>query len=294
MVTNPVRCIEPSGSPVPVVLDSPHSGRQYPPDFRTRIVRSRLQQLEDGFVDELFANAPSVGATLIAAEFPRTYIDPNRAIDDIDQAALANPWPGLAQPTQKALLGVGLVFTKTPEAEPLYNAALSATEVQTRIERCYVPYHSALSKQLLISRERFGTVWHINCHSMPSHAPHASASIAAKRRPDFCLGNRYGASCTPELTHAARTFLQAHGYVVTVNDPYAGLEVLQRHGAPERGVHSLQLEINRDLYMCEHNHQRHSGFTALQTLMTAMVQRLSLDWATCNRNSPDNVRDAAE
>ncbi len=283
----PVRCVQPLGAAIPIVLDSPHSGRHYPADFYTRLTRLKLQHLEDGFVDELFAHAPSIGATLVAAEFPRTYIDPNRAINDIDQSALADAWPGLARPTQKALLGVGLVFTRTPEAEFLYHEPLTAADVQKRIERYYVPYHQALGRQLLTTRDQFGSVWHINCHSMPSHAPGGTETTASNRRPDFCLGNRYGASCTPDLTRVTAEFLKSHGYRVTINDPYAGLEVLRRHASPERGVHSLQLEINRDLYMWEHSHQRHSGFDNLQKLLTALVRHLGDAWH-------QNSREAAE
>lgn len=266
---------KPASQPTPVVLDSPHSGSAYPPDFTSVLTHAQLQTLEDAYVDELFAPAVSHGATLVSAQFPRGYIDPNRAIDDVHPPALADAWPHRAQPTQKALLGVGLVFTRTPNGADIYTKALTSDALLHRIDQYYKPYHRALARALSDTRAQFGFAWHINCHSMPSRSGHLLRS-QSRRRPDFCIGDRFGTSSDESFMQLVVAELQALGYETAINEPYAGLECLHRHGNPSKGIHSIQLEINRDLYLDEQSHLRSDGFATLQQRLTRLIQRLGI------------------
>lgn len=270
----PVSCRLPTGRRVPLVLDSPHSGTWFPDDAALSLTRRQIQKLEDAFVDELFANAPEFGAALVSAHFTRACIDPNRAEDDIHAPALADGWPGQSRPTQKALLGVGLVFMRTPDGEALYTTPPTAATVRQRIDTLYRPYHARLNAELSALQRHFGHVWHLNCHSMPSRPSHLLRAVAA-RRPDFCVGDRHGTSCAPELTSLIADTLSERGYRVAINEPYAGVELIRRHGQPATGRHSVQLEINRDLYMHESTYVRHEGFATLKHELDHLVRVLA-------------------
>jgi N-formylglutamate deformylase len=158
----------PRANPAPVVFDSPHSGTNYPADFGSVAPLAVLRRSEDAFVDELFGSAPGHGAPLIAAEFPRIYIDPNRALVDLDPAMLDGPWPDPLVPSRKTELGVGLIWRIMPPDAPLYDRLLAVEEVRGRIERCWKPYHQAVAGAIDETHRRFGRVWHVNCHSMPA------------------------------------------------------------------------------------------------------------------------------
>ncbi|MEM7406813.1 MAG: N-formylglutamate amidohydrolase [Pseudomonadota bacterium] len=270
----PVTCHSPIGQRAPLVFDSPHSGTWFPDDSALVLARQQLQKLEDPFVDALFATAPTFGATLVAAQFARACIDPNRAEDDIHAPALSGGWPGQSRPTQKALLGVGLVFMRTPDGEALYAEPPTAAVVRARIEQLYRPYHERLDAEIASLQRQYGHVWHVNCHSMPSRPGHLLSAVAP-RRADFCIGDRHGTSCSPALTSLIAETLADQGYRVAVNEPYAGVELIRRHGQPLRGRHSVQLEINRDLYMDEQAHVRHEGFEILQRVLEHLVQTLA-------------------
>ena len=191
------------------MVDSPHSGRAYPDDFDFECSLTMLQQTEDSYVDELVTSAAQAGAIVIAAEFPRSYIDANRAEDDIDPAVLAEPWPTPLQPSERTLLGLGLVRRLCKSGVPVYRAPLPVTEVQKRIGDYYRPYHDALQKTVASRMKQFGECYLIDCHSMPGQARENSPA----RRPDFVLGDRNGESCDPAFTSrvcaiAARDGLQ--------------------------------------------------------------------------------------
>jgi len=239
----------PAGPALPLVFDSPHSGRQYPDDFQFRLPALRLRQAEDGFVDELFAAAPSLGATLIAARFPRSYVDPNRDETDIDTALLSAPWDGLVTPSDKTEIGVGLVWRLMTDGEPIYDRSLSPDEVRRRIETCYRPYRTAVREALDVAHRRHGGAWHINCHSMPSvglRGRHEGLTM-----PDFVLGDRDGTTCEPGLRDVCRDLLTGLGFSVAINAPYKGVSLVAEAGRPGENRHSLQVEINRRLYMDE-------------------------------------------
>src|SRR5450755_2221460 len=266
---NVVRRHDPRSSPIPLVLDSPHSGTQYPADFDHLPSRAQVRQAEDTHVADLYASAPGLGATLVEALFPRAYIDPNRHVADIDLQLIAGAWPGTVTPSRKTELGIGLVWRLAHGGAPMYARRLSVAEVQRRIADYYEPYQQCLAAALDERHRAFGAVWHINCHSMPAVGDVMSED-PGRARADFVLGDRDGTTCAPEFTAFIAETLRGLGYDVAVNDPYKGVELVRKHGRPAERRHSLQVEINRRLYMDESSLERHSGFASLQ----ANVQRL--------------------
>ncbi|HTR57865.1 MAG TPA: N-formylglutamate amidohydrolase [Casimicrobiaceae bacterium] len=264
---------DPIVTPLPLVLDSPHSGSDYPADFEHLPPREVVRQAEDSYVDELYARAPEVGATLVEALFPRAYIDPNRSLVDIDPALLSEPWPGPLTPSRKTELGIGLVWRLAQGGVPMYARALSVAEVKQRIARCWEPYHAAVAAALDERHRQFGAVWHVNCHSMPAVGDVMSEDPGRKRA-EFVLGDRDGTTCEAELTAFVATTLRAMGYSVAINDPYKGVELVRRHGRPKERRHSLQVEINRRLYLDEATLVKNEGFPPLQANLRRLLDAL--------------------
>lgn len=260
MLDNPITILTPTTDMTPLILDSPHSGRLYPTDFNYVCPLSLLRQTEDSYVDEIIAGAVSHGIAVLVAEFPRCYIDVNRAENDIDPAVLADVWPGLLEPSERTLLGLGLVRRLCKSGVPVYKSPLSAEEIAGRINRCYRPYHEALTRLMADRVARFGEGFLINCHSMPDR----SSENRLAQRPDFVLGDRNGTSCDISLTRHVHDLLREMGYTVALNDPYKGVEIVKRYGQPKKGQHALQLEINRRLYMNEQTLEKTPGFVKLQ------------------------------
>jgi N-formylglutamate deformylase len=252
------------GHGVPLVLDSPHSGTEYPADFRPAAPMEELRRAEDTHVDELFSGGPRVGATLIAARFPRSYIDPNRSLLDIDASLLDSPWPGPAIPSRKTELGVGLVFRLLDSGAPIYDRKLGVAELKERIVRYHQPYQKAVKDALDRVHAHFGGVWHINCHSMAAVSNQVSEEGPGKARADFVVGDRDGTTCEPAFTEFVAKKLREMGYDVKVNDPYKGVELVRAFSDPGRQRHSLQLEINRRLYMDERTREKSPGFDRLK------------------------------
>ncbi len=244
---------------LPVIFDSPHSGRHYPDDFQYACPFELLQKGEDNYVDDLFESVPHYGGTLLTALFPRTYIDVNRAADDIDTALLAEDWPGDINPTNRANAGIGLIRRLAKPGFPVYDGKLSVAALQHRIANYYNPYHETLQALTNEAHYNFGQVWHINCHSMPSFS-----KVPYSLQPDFVLGDRDGTSCALDFTHSLRDFLKGLGYRVAINDPYKGVELVRRHADPTRGRHSLQLEINKALYWNEEDNIKLRNYKALK------------------------------
>lgn len=265
--------LDPPGSPAPVVFDSPHSGRFYPPDFRPAVSLELLQGGEDRFVDELTAGAPGHGAVVILARFARTYLDPNRHADDLDPELLEEAWPGGVTPGAHTERGVGLIFRRIGPDVPIYDRRLTVEEVQRRIDRCWRPYHAALDAALDEAHARHGAVWHVNWHSMSAVGNELSPDPGALR-PHFVLGDLDGQSCEPAFTDLVATILTELGYSVALNQPYKGAELVRRHGDPAAGRHSLQVEINRALYMNAQDLRRHEGFARLRRDLEHLTARL--------------------
>jgi N-formylglutamate amidohydrolase len=265
---------DPDAPEVPLVFDSPHSGTIYPDDFRFACPLPLLRMAEDTHVDELYGAAPRFGATLLAARFPRSYIDVNRALVDIDPVLLDGAWPELLEPGEKTRLGMGLIRRLARPGMPVYDRKLSVAEVQARIERCYRPYHAALDEVCDRLHRKFGVVRYIDCHSMPSEGNAMSADPGA-RRADFVLGDRDGTTCEPALTEFVARVLRGRGYSVKINDPYKGVELVRRHGRPAESRYALQIEVNRALYMDERTQAKTEGFERLKADVTHLIEALA-------------------
>jgi N-formylglutamate deformylase len=256
-----------------LLLDSPHSGTQYPDDFGHGITLERLREAEDTHVEKLFAPWVEQGATLLEARFPRSYMDCNRAADDIDVQVLDAPWPGALNPTRKAALGKGLIWRCMDDGTPIYARKLSAAEIQQRITNCWQPYWIALAHHASRIRQLHGKLYHINCHSMPSRAAAFATDSADSRgvsHPDFVVGDRDGTTCSKEFSGFVVEFLRKRGYRVAYNDPYKGVEIVRVLGQPQDNQHSLQLEVNRRLYMNEESRELHAGFEPTQSVLSEL------------------------
>ena len=275
-MTNPDVFIryDPAGDTIPLVLDSPHSGTSYPQAFDHAPARALVRQAEDTHVATLWRAAPSFGATLLEARFPRAFIDPNRGLDDIDPDLLADPWPHPIAPSRKTLQGIGLVWRMAGDGVPMYARKLTSAEVMARIDHYWRPYHAELDALLDARFHRFGAVWHINCHSMPAVGD-ARADDPGRERADFVLGDRDGSTCEPGFTHLVAETLRHMGYAVAINDPYKGVEIVRKHGRPAERRHSLQLEIKRTLYMDEQTFEPSTGFLRLEADLARLTATIA-------------------
>ena len=271
----PYAIIEPTEALTPLIVGSPHSGRRYPADFGFCCPFELLRQAEDIDVDELAAGAVGCGATLLCAEFPRSYIDVNRAENDLDAAVLAEEWPEKLEPSARTLSGLGLVRRLCKGGVPMYDAPLSVATVQHRLAHYYRPYHAALERLLAARMAAFGAVWLVDCHSMPA----LGGDGRARRMPDFVLGDRDGTSCDPAFTRKVHDALSDMGYSVTLNDPYKGVEILRRYGQPALGRQALQLEINRDLYRDVDTLEKTAGFSRTRQDLTRLFRKIVADMA---------------
>jgi N-formylglutamate amidohydrolase len=238
----------PETEPVPAVFDSPHSGTAYPDDFGHECDIDQLRSAEDVYVDELFGSVPRHGAPFLCSEFPRSYIDTNRTLHDIDHELLDEAWPHPSRPSEKTAIGKGLVWRLVLRDLEIYRRRLTVTELKARIDRYYHPYHAVLEALVDETARRHGVVYHVNCHSMPSVVYPVDRPEGVEAA-DFVLGDRDGTTCEPDFTAMVAEALRATGGTVAINEPYKGVELVRRHGRPGHGRHSLQIEINRRLYL---------------------------------------------
>jgi len=257
----------------PLVFNSPHSGRIYPSSFlaASKLDAKTLRRSEDAYVEELFGFVCELGAPLLYAHFPRAYLDVNREPYELDPALFRDGLPHYANTQSVRVVGgLGTIARIVSESDEIYREPLSLGAALERINRLYSPYHETLQALLAEARQAFGLAVLVDCHSMPSNpiAEHGSA------RPDFVLGDRYGTSCSGELTRAAAQQLKALGYVVALNKPYAGGYITEHFGRPHAGQHALQVEINRSLYMNETTFEKSSGFERVKGHLEGMVRAL--------------------
>jgi N-formylglutamate amidohydrolase len=262
---------DPQTAEVPLVFDSPHSGSEYPEDFRFCCSLDVLRTAEDTYVDELYAAAPEFGATLIGAVFPRSYLDPNRAADDLDSTHIEGLWPTRLSPSHRTQAGLGLVRRVARPGIPIYDRKLTAAEIMARVQRYHIPYHRVLEEACDRVHRKFGTVWHVNCHSMPSQRSGKKGGHCA----DFVLGDRDGTTCAPEFTAFVAGVLRGRGYTVRINEIYKGVEIVKRQGRPAANRHSLQVEVDRALYMDQKTLEKTRGFARLQADITCLIEALS-------------------
>jgi len=242
----------------PMVFDSPHSGSDYPDDFFFSCDRHNLRRAEDMYVDELFNHVTTQGAPLLKALFPRSYIDVNRQI--------------LSTVTKKTS-AFGLFRTLCTPANPLpiYDRPLSPQETHHRIQNYYTPYHKQLGNMIRQTKNDFGYVWHLNCHSMPSH------KTSGQKNPyDFILSNQNHKTSDAQTLFMMKAELEKMGYKVGLNIPgYRGAEIVQRYGKPQQNIHSVQLEINRGLYMDENTFTKKFNFSKLQKDLKFFTEKMS-------------------
>ncbi len=255
------------------IFNSPHSGRTYPGFFlkQSKLPLLRLRSSEDAYVDELFAHTPAQGATFLHSLVPRAYLDLNRQPFELDPLLFRDPLPDFAvSDTRKTGSGLGVIARIVSEGQEIYAEKLPLEEGLERISNYYFPYHKALRALVEAALERHKQAILIDCHSMPSGALPGFAQIP----PDFVLGNLFDTSCDYELLHMVRSFLQQMGYVVSVNKPYAGGYVTKEYGHPRANIHTLQIEINRSLYLNERTLQKHAGFDRLQKNLSRLTEKL--------------------
>ena len=262
----------------PLVLDSPHSGTQYPDDFAHACDPLVLRRAEDTHVERLYEFAPAMGVAWVEALFPRSYLDANRDVTEVDVDMLDGPWAGPVATDERVLskvrLGKGLIWRMTDDGQPIYTRQLGVAEVQSRIDRCWAPYHAAVAQAIDAAHARHGYSIHINCHSMPAVASSHATEYPGLVHDDFVVGDRDGTTAHPALTRLIGEHLRARGYSVSDNHPYKGVELVRRHADPAHQRHSVQLEINRRLYMDEQTLALSGGFGALQASLRSLVALL--------------------
>ncbi len=269
--------LRPAEQTLPLVVSSPHSGHDYRPEFLavSRLDALALRRSEDSFVDELFAAAPSRGAPLLRALFPRAYVDPNREAFELDPAMFEDSLPAYANTKSPRVRGgLGTIARVVANGAEIHRHKLRVAEALERIRNFYRPYHAALARLIHETRERFGNAVLIDCHSMPSIGGPTDRDPGAPRV-DMVLGDRHGTSCHPQITATVERVLQAMGYVVRRNAPYAGGFITRHYGKPRSGVHALQIEINRGLYMDEQRITRGPGLAAVAEHMGQLVDALA-------------------
>ena len=270
----PFRIIRPGDRNSPVLVASPHSGRIYPAAFlaASRLDPHTLRRSEDCFVDELLAGAPACGVPLLAADFPRAYCDVNREPWELDPAMFFDklpPWCNTRTPRINA--GFGTIARLVASGQPIYAEKLSFAEAEGRIRSCWQPYHNALSGLIAETRGSFSQCILLDCHSMPTEEP----APGARHDPDFVLGDAHGTSCDPVLSGVAHRFLEQAGYRVWRNDPYAGGYVTRHYGRPRQGVHALQIEVSRSLYLDQVRYLKLPRFDGLRELMSGLLRALA-------------------
>ncbi|MDP3248793.1 MAG: N-formylglutamate amidohydrolase [Polaromonas sp.] len=278
-MTEPIHAFTLSGPEapaLPLVCDSPHSGTHYPDDFGHAVPRALLRRGEDTHVEALWRAAPAVGGTLLAAHFPRTYIDANRTLDDLDPELLEGAWPEPLAPSEKSRLGFGLIWRRLNADMPIYARRLSVAEVQGRIDHYYRPYHAALAEAIERSVQRFGGVWHLNLHSMPNNAYERLQIQSPDPLADFVLGDRDGTTCEPAFVALVEQQLRARGYSVARNNPYKGVQLIAKIGQPAQNRHSLQVEIRRPVYMDESTREPNANFPAVQKDLTDVLHAIAI------------------
>jgi N-formylglutamate amidohydrolase len=269
----PFTVARPEELAVPLVFNSPHSGRIYPSTFlaASRLDPLTLRRSEDAFVEELFAFVTDLGAPLLHAHFPRAYLDVNREPYELDPMLFRDGLPHYANTQSVRVVGgLGTIARIVSESDEIYREPLAVEAALERINRLYAPYHDTLAALLLEAKREFSLAVLIDCHSMPSN-PVAEQGTG---RPDFVLGDRFGTSCSGELTCLAADQLRALGYAVALNKPYAGGYITEHYGRPHKAQHVLQIEINRALYMNETSCAKSQGFDQLRDSLETMVRAL--------------------
>ncbi|WP_084462641.1 N-formylglutamate amidohydrolase [Oceanibaculum pacificum] len=265
---------DPGVNAAPVVFDIPRSGFTYPRDFQPDAQFVDVQRGVSMYVEELYGGAPAAGANWLFAEFPNSYIDANRHQLDIDPKLIDGEWPEPLKPTRKSELGIGLIHSVCRTGDlPLYSSKLAVEDVQHRLDAYYWPYHNELSDILKRHRAAKGVAYHVSCHSMASIGGHATIDHGSERS-EFDIGDGNGKTCKPEFVELVVETLRGFGHQVTVNKHYAGAESIHKHADPANGIHSLQIEIKRGIYMDERKFIRSPRFAEIRGHLDQLAQAI--------------------
>lgn len=256
----------------PIVFNSAHSGRNYPERFlkMTRLDELSIRQSEDAYVDELFGRAPHLGTPLLRANFPRAYLDVNREPWELDPQMFTEPLSDRFNTTSpRVAAGLGTIARVVAENKPIYRDKLTLEDARMRIEGIYIPYHATLQRLLTDASQTFGVAVLIDCHSMPR-----ISRSGDRLAPDIVLGDRYGTTCGTGLIDLAEMVFAGAGLRVARNRPYAGGFIARTYGRPQHGIHTLQVEISRHLYMNEVTLEKNDGFNAVRQLLERLTLTL--------------------
>ncbi|MBB3464024.1 N-formylglutamate amidohydrolase [Rhizobium sp. BK377] len=265
---------EPVSQTIPFVYNSPHSGRIYPPEFiaQSRLEGISIRRSEDHYVDELFGAAVDIGAPLLLANFPRAYLDVNREPYELDPRMFDGLLPPYANINSLRVAGgLGTIPRIVAENMEIYARRLPVQEGLERVESVYKPYHSTLRRLIARTHVQFGFGVLIDCHSMPGNVRVAGSNA----RPDFIIGDRYGTSASAELSRTAIGILEEMGFAAIRNKPYAGGFITEHYGRPSRGLHALQIEVNRSIYVDEITLEKRPDFGIVATAITSFMRQMA-------------------
>ena len=267
------------GQSIPLIIDSPHSGTEYPLDFNHQADFAQLRQAEDSYVDELYKHVSSIGGVFLDAKFPRSYIDPNRSENDFILEDLHEKNNSACEirfkPTIKSQLGIGLVWLKIPpNGEPMYKDKITLKQLMHRVNTYHRPYHKILKNILDNTYKKFGNFYHVNAHSMQNQATAMSDQSQGTKRPDFVIGDREGTSCKRRFTDLIVDFLKSLNYSVDVNYPYKGMELVRAYSDPLQNKNSVQIEVNRKLYMNEETREKIDNFKILKQDLKKLINEI--------------------
>ena len=285
--------IRPRRLTTPLVFNSAHSGRDYPQRFldMTRLDQLSIRQSEDAWVDELFGRAPHLGAPLLRAHFPRAYLDINREPWELDPTMFVEPLSERCNTTSpRVAAGLGTLARVVAENKPIYRDRLSIDDARMRIEGIYQPYHATLQNLLGEALSAFGVALLVDCHSMPR-----LTRPGDRPAPDVVLGDRYGTACSPMIVDLVETMFTGAGLKVARNRPYAGGFCTRTYGRPLHGIHAVQIEVSRHLYMNEVTLAKNDSFEAMHELADRLIfALLGLDFTALARSAAVAEKAAAE
>ena len=270
----PFEVLEPADWRAPIIFNSPHSGSVYPYDFlsASRIDLPTLRRSEDSFMDELITDLSSRGFPTVRVNFPRSYVDVNREPYELDPRMFSGRLPSFANTrSMRVAGGLGTIPRVVGDGQEIYRERLSVDDALARIEALYKPYHRALRRLINKTHQAFGTVVMVDCHSMPS----IGVSREEPRRPDVVIGDRYGTSCAPLLADTVEETMVRLGYSIGRNKPYAGGFITEHYGNPASGLHTIQLELNRAIYMDERRRERSARFAQVANDFVLLAEALA-------------------
>ena len=261
---------DPEGTPAPVLVDVSRSGREYPHDFRSPIPFTVLHDNVSMYVEELCGGAPGLGATMLYACFPNTYVDTNRSAVDIDESLIDGQWPGPVEKSDFTERGLGLIKRLSRYGEPMQERKLTVAEVQERLDRYHEPYHLELARIIADMKARHGRAIQLSCHCMsavgaPTHRD------PGQERADFNIGDVHGTTCKPETIGFVQETLEGLGHSVSVNFPYYGGYLVRRHSDPDNGVESVFIEINKRMFIDTSTFRRTDGFGRVKATMDRLI-----------------------